>query len=53
MCCACGGGTSEREIPVCHDTNNGYLDTAKDDCSWYSENTIMCGDFDTRHFNAT
>ena len=53
MCCACGGGTTETTIEVCHETNNGYVDTGKSDCEWYYGNEQMCGDFDTRNFNAT
>ena len=53
MCCICGGGTREKFIPVCHETNNDYLDTGKDDCKWYVGHRNMCGDFDTPHFNAT
>ena len=53
MCCTCGGGTREEFIAVCHDTNNGFLDTGKDDCEYYVGREIMCGDFDTPHFNST
>ena len=53
MCCACNGGTTETTIEECNDSNYGYLDTGKSDCEWYWGQEGMCGDFDTRNFNAT
>ena len=53
MCCACEGGSTETTIEVCNDSNSGYVDTGKSDCDWYYGQESMCGDFDTRNFNAT
>ena len=51
MCCACGGGvTPETEAPethghgdgMCHDTENGALDTAHDTCADYTDHPEWC-----------
>jgi hypothetical protein len=35
-CCACGGGSTSSDDPVCSDTIDGWVDSLGDSCDWYA-----------------
>lgn len=49
MCCSCLGGYWQGQ---CYDEAYGFVDWGGDDCSWYEDNALDCGIWDTEDFDA-
>jgi len=50
QCCACGGGGAVVDGDCASDFSTS--DAFGDDCSWYQENPLGCGEYDDFEFSA-